>query len=142
MGRHSGRPGLRRVSAVPAFGAPVIGVRELWRRRTDVVAAVAGTAAAAAGGLALIGWALGEPLLTSFGSRHIPMAPSTALLFLVFGATVVLSAGKTDGAVRRTAAVAGAISGGAVALLLLVASLRGVTLPVEHLGFRISGHVQ
>lgn len=118
------------------------GARELWRRRSDVVAAVAGLAAAAAGALALLGWALGEPLLTSFGSRNIPMAPSTALLFLVFGATAVLSAGRVDGTTRRTVAVAGAISGGAVALFLLVASLGGLRLPVEHLGFRISGDVQ
>ena len=70
------------------------------------------------------------------------MAPSTALLFLVFGVTVVLSAGKTAGTGRRTAAVAGATSGGAVAFVLFVASLRGLRFPVEHLGFQISGDVQ
>jgi PAS domain S-box-containing protein len=116
--------------------------RALWRRRSDVVAAVAGAAAAGAGGLALLGWALGEPFLTSFGSRNIPMAPSTALLFIVFGAAFLVSAGKSEGTWRRTAAVAGAVFGGAVALGLLVASLRGLRLPVEHLGFRISGTVE
>ena len=115
--------------------------RKVWRRRDDVVAAVAGAAAAAAGGLALLGWAFGAPFLTSFGSRNIPMAPSTALLFIVFGTTVVLSAGKIEGAWRRTAAVVGAVSGGSVAFVLLVASVRGLRLPVEHLGFRISGSV-
>lgn len=120
----------------------MIGARDLWRRRSDVVAAVAGIATAAAGGLALVGWTLGEPFLTSFGSRNIPMAPSTALLFLVFGATLVLSAGRTDDTSRRTVAVIGATSGGAVALLLLVASLGGLRLRVEHLGFPISGDLQ
>ena len=49
---------------------------------------VAGIVAAAIGLLALLGWICNYPLLASFGAGLIPMAPSTAILLLVYGSAL------------------------------------------------------
>lgn len=49
------------------------------------LARVAALTAAGLGLLALAGWLLGMPVLASFGVDLVPMAPSTALLFVLFG---------------------------------------------------------
>jgi hypothetical protein len=49
-----------------------------------------GIATAALGLLVLLGWILQLPLLTSFGANLIPMAPSTALLFILLGIALSL----------------------------------------------------
>ena len=51
-----------------------------------------GIVVATIGLLALLGWFLGLPLLASFKTDYIPMAPSTAALFLLYGAAVCLCA--------------------------------------------------
>ena len=40
------------------------------------------------GGAGLLGWLIGLPFLTSLGSGKIPMAPSTAVLFVLYGVTI------------------------------------------------------
>ena len=45
---------------------------------------ICGALAAVTGIVALLGWILGNLLLASFGSP-VPMAPSTALLFILYG---------------------------------------------------------
>src|ERR1039458_2547532 len=51
-----------------------------------------GILTSALGLLALVGWGLGLPLLANFGVGLIPMAPSTAVLFVLYGAAVCLRA--------------------------------------------------
>ncbi|MFH7319844.1 ATP-binding protein [Desulfurivibrio sp. D14AmB] len=91
------------------------------------------------GALALGGWLMELPRLTSFGAGKIPMAPSTALFFTLYGGGV-LAANSERPSPQRSRAVAllaGAL--GAAALLLLLSALGGTYWVVEHLGLEIAG---
>ncbi|MFY9327275.1 MAG: ATP-binding protein [Georgfuchsia sp.] len=110
-------------------------------RTTDTIAKTCGAFVAILGLIALAGWTLDLPVLTSLGPGWIPMAPSTALLFILFGFTVFIVARTPP---NRTASRIGITIGSAgvlIALLLLIMSSLGVLLKVEHLGFAISGTV-
>ena len=111
------------------------------RRRFDLLVSPCGVVSAALGALALAGWALGIPSLADFGSKNIPMAPSTALLLVAYGAA--LAAVGRSGAGRRThtGAISVASVGGAAAAALLALGLAGVRPKVEHLGLSIGGEV-
>jgi PAS domain S-box-containing protein len=101
----------------------------------------AGLAVAGLGGLTLVGWILGIPVLTRIGSGTIPMASSTALLLVVHGLALCLRAYPAPGSRRlRALWILGGLSV-AAALVLLVTSLLGIQSSVEHLGLRISGHL-
>ena len=78
-------------------------------------------------------------MLTSLGPGWIPMAPSTALLFLLYGTAVFFCAGTPLGRGARRIGMAMGSAGALVALLLLVLSLLGMALQAEHLGIAISG---
>ena len=78
-------------------------------------------------------------MLTSLGPGWIPMAPSTALLFLLYGTAVFFCAGTPLGRGARRVGTAIGAAGALVALLLLVLSLLGMALQAEHLGIAISG---
>ena len=54
-------------------------------RAASPLAQACALVAAAFGLAALLGWALALPLLSSPGSHWIPMAPSSACLFMLFG---------------------------------------------------------
>ena len=60
---------------------------------SSLIARAGGAAAASLGLIALLGWVLELPFLTSLGQGWIPMAPSIALLFMLFGTAVFFSAG-------------------------------------------------
>ena len=111
------------------------------KRVSNVVARACGVIAAALGFLALAGWILELPLLTGLGQGWIPMAPSTALLFMLFGTAVFFS---TSAPLSRTAYLAGVAIGSAAALLgllLFFLSYLGIRLEAEHLGIAIAGTV-
>lgn len=102
---------------------------------------ICGLFAASAGVIALLGWDFGLPFLASLGSGNIPMAPSTALLFVLYGAATVLRARLP---LHRGAYWLGVVLHGAgapVALLLFCLSYQGMHLGVEHLGFPAVGAV-
>ncbi|MEK7704430.1 MAG: hypothetical protein AAB426_05680, partial [Myxococcota bacterium] len=102
---------------------------------------VLSAAVTALGFLTLLGWWLDLPLLASFSSDLIPMAPSTALLFVAYGVALGLRAYAVPG---RRANLFGSVLASlasVVALTLLVTSLVGIRSPIEHLGFRIAGDV-
>lgn len=69
-----------------------------------------GASAAVVGAAALAGWATGHPVLLGFRANYIPMAPNTALAFVVLGSglTAVVS-GWLPG--RRVAALGAAFTG-------------------------------
>lgn len=118
------------------------GATVLSRRRTDLLVRGAGAATAAVGGLVLLGWALGLPALTSFGSPGVAVAPSTALLFVAFGSALVLSRAPDAGRRIRGLVVAVSAAGGAIGAVLLGLGLAEIRMKVEHLGFAIAGEVQ
>jgi len=118
----------------------VVQTREHSQRPApSVFARACATIAAGFGFIALLGWILELPILTSLGSGWIPMAPSTALLFLLYGTAVFFCAGTplVRGACRIGMAIGSA--GALVALLLLVLSLLGIAPEAEHLGITIAG---
>ncbi len=85
-------------------------------------------------GAALIGWFSGSAILKGIRSAYIPMAPNTALVFLVLGASLVILA---DQSIRFLYVIRLAI---ALALALVVARmseyLTSLELSVDHLLFR------
>ncbi|HEX9716195.1 MAG TPA: ATP-binding protein [Desulfurivibrionaceae bacterium] len=91
---------------------------------------------AVTGGIALLGWILGLPFLSSLGSGNIPVAPSTALLFVLYGVALALrSRPPQRGAYWAGLAITSA--GAVVALLLLILSWQGIYLEAEHPGLTI-----
>ncbi len=106
----------------------------LWRRR---LAAACGLIVAAMGSFALLGWILNLPAWPSLWTDTIPMAPSTALLFVVIG-VAVCRAGRWPQADRLEK---WAIPIGLVVTLtglgLAVTSSMGIYLQAEHLGITI-----
>ena len=91
------------------------------------------------GAATLLGWATGRRFLSAFDDASIPMAPSTALLFVILGAVAGVAArpGRGRGARIGTSGIAGLAA--LATLLLLLASVRGTYWAVEHLGLRIAG---
>ncbi|MCX6901517.1 MAG: PAS domain S-box protein [Verrucomicrobia bacterium] len=97
--------------------------------------------AAGFGLLALVGWVLGLPRLTSFGADLMPMAPSTAVLFLLLGAATGLR-GRTPLSRRNFwISVAVGCLGALAALLLFVLACLNIHWAIEHVGLNITGMV-
>jgi signal transduction histidine kinase len=98
---------------------------------------IAGCATAGIGALALLGWALRIPFLASLGASLVPMAPSSAILFLFFGIAVSLCGGESlsRNALRLCTTIASL--GTAVAIVLCVAATQGAHWKMEHLGFNV-----
>jgi len=100
-----------------------------------------GGLAAGLGALALLGWWLQLPLLTGFGAANFPMAPITALLFVLHGSTVFArAAGFTEGAALRASVILH-FSSVVLCTILLFSTSVGIDLPIERLGFRTEGTV-
>lgn len=84
---------------------------------------------------ALVGWAFDLPVLTTFGTGLLPVAPSTAALLLLSG---VALAGDPDGRGPGVSRRASASTWGIVAVLaciFLAAATVGYRIEAEHLGF-------
>ncbi|MFH1019127.1 MAG: hypothetical protein V1782_00740, partial [Pseudomonadota bacterium] len=91
---------------------------------------------AVAGGLALLGWMLGSPFLSSLGSGTIPVAPSTAFLFVLYAMAISLRSRPPHRGAYWTGLTI--ISAGAVvALTLFILSCQGIYLEAEHPGITI-----
>lgn len=121
-------------SAAPAPGGPGSG-------RAAAAGLVCAVATMALGAATLVGWATGRRALTAFDLSSIPMAPSTALLFLVLGGVAAVAARPGRGAGARSAGVVLASLAALGSAVLLVARLRGTYLSIEHVGLRIEGRV-
>ncbi|MDO8281898.1 MAG: ATP-binding protein [Thermodesulfovibrionia bacterium] len=106
----------------------------------SILIIICGMITACLGIAALVGWLAGLPMLTTFWPGMIPMAPSTALLFLLYGTGVILFARRPLTAAYRIAlliGVVGALAGG----FFFAISLMGTHSTIEHLGIDISGMV-
>jgi PAS domain S-box-containing protein len=97
--------------------------------------------AACLGFVALVGWITSISWLSSFWPSGIPMAPSTALLFLCLGLVLPLQISRVD--FLRSSWLPSLLTwiGTGLSLFLLFFSFSGVYLPAEHLGMNISGTV-
>lgn len=101
-----------------------------------VVVGVAAAGAAGLGVLALAGWVLGLPALASLGPGWIPMAPSTALLFLAHGFLLWQRSRPTTRPRPLTLTAASGLAALAAGSLLAL-SLLGIHHPAERLGLRL-----
>ena len=95
--------------------------------------------AAGLGLFALIGWVAARPWLTALWPGGIPMAPSTALLFVLYGTALPLREclPKTTLLFRLSSLLGW--TGVILSLLLLIFSMLGIQLKAEYLGMNISG---
>ena len=133
--RRAARPG-------PRFPADSYLPMTLHRRTSrPAVSGIGGLVAGAIGAMALVGWIARVPVLTTFGPGRIPMAPSTAVAFVLFGAlSVFREALARDPRRQRTANLVALVATGVTAVLLVMSSL-GLALPAEHLAIPIAGEV-
>ncbi|MBI4730649.1 MAG: PAS domain S-box protein [Chloroflexi bacterium] len=113
--------------------------QERERRVLSTLAQVCGALAAGFGFVALLGWILNLPLLSSFGTLLIPMAPSTALLFGLLGGAAFSCTRWSESRAARRAGLGIGVLGAFASLFLLILSSQGIYLEAEHLGFPITG---
>lgn len=92
---------------------------------------------AAVGFAAFFGWMLDMPVLASLGSGMIPVAPSTAALFVLYACAILLRTHLPKGRVSYWAGVSINAAGLLVAVCLFILSVQDIQLDVEHLGFTI-----
>lgn len=90
--------------------------------------------AAAAACSAWAGLALGAPWLASLGESLVPMAPSTALLFILYAGVILLVTRGAPGRRQGRILLGIVLACGMSATTLLVLSLNGVHHKIEHLG--------
>jgi signal transduction histidine kinase/CheY-like chemotaxis protein len=96
-----------------------------------------GLFAALLGLLALVGWALDLPVLSTFGYAFIPMAPSTAILFLIFGSALYFGNLIIRNRRNRLLATVVIVLGTLAATLLYSTSVRGIFHATESLGMHL-----
>ncbi|MEW6261903.1 MAG: PAS domain S-box protein [Thermodesulfobacteriota bacterium] len=100
-----------------------------------------GLAAAGLGLIAFIGLIFGPPFLASLGTDKIPMAPSTALFFFLYGLIIFLHARRPMSRGIRWLSLAINVTGAVLALLLLFLSYNQIYLDYERLGLQVAGAV-
>ncbi len=93
------------------------------------------------GAFALIGWVWAIRWLTALWPGGIPMAPSTALLFLLFGAAIACALHLQRFSPILVFSRLLAWIATLLAIFLLIVSSLGIHLRVEYLGMNISGVV-
>jgi PAS domain S-box-containing protein len=86
---------------------------------------------------ALLGWILNYPAWASLWSETTPMAPSTAVLFIVMGVSVAVRAGWPKGDRLEKWAIPIGLLVALVGLGLAVTASMGIFLQAEHLGIPI-----
>lgn len=92
---------------------------------------------AAIGLVALLGWALELPVLASLGSNMVPVAASTAALFVLYALMIFLRAHLPFHRWANLAVITINAAGALIAELLLVLSLLNIRTEAEHLGFYV-----
>ena len=111
--------------------------RNIFESLISIVLQVVGLSVAAIGLLALLGWILDIPILTTWETNTLPMAPCTALLAILFGS--VLGFNAKGAPIRMTTLFAWV--GTITALVLFTLRLLGIYWPVELLGLPITGRL-
>ncbi len=103
---------------------------------------IGGAVSAGIGCCALAGWLLDLPRLASLGRGFIPMAPSTAILFIVYGVVLQLADRALRDRRARLFVLSIFASGGFTSAALFFLSIRGIFLDIEHLGIQAIGAVE
>jgi diguanylate cyclase (GGDEF)-like protein/PAS domain S-box-containing protein len=99
----------------------------------------AGLSVAVIGLLDLLGRVLDFPIFTTWNPGSRQMAPSTAILLILFGATLCLEAWLPRGRATLLLITLSGLIGFMASLLLLALRFSAVYLPAELLGLHISG---
>lgn len=87
--------------------------------------------------IAIIGWWIDQPVLASLGSGRIPVAPSTAAMFVLYALAVYLRASLSINRLTYWTGLSLNVAGSLIALGLFILSIQGIQPDVEHLGFTI-----
>lgn len=125
------------ISSHPVISNHEAAVDSLGRRTgVKLIVYVCALLVSGLGLIALLGWVFGLSVLTSFGVGKIPMAPSTALLFTLYGITIILRMRWPQRGTHWVVLFVHVI-GTLVALILASLNYGGIYPQVEHLGFSI-----
>ena len=92
---------------------------------------------AGVGLVALLGWVFELPVLASLGPGKIPVAPSTAVLFVLYACTIFIRTYLPKSRLSYWFGVFINVSGALLAALLIVLSLLGIQMEFEHFGFNV-----
>ena len=107
-------------------------------RRLNIFIQVCGLLTVLLGLSAILGWIFNIPQLASFDSSKIPMAISTAVLFVAFGFIICSYQRIISNRIMFRVGVVISIVGIIIALLLLYLALIGIHPGVGHLGLGMS----
>ena len=107
----------------------------IFESLTSIALQVVGLFVATIGFLALLGWIMDIPLLTTWEANTLPMAPCTALLSILFGGVFDFNARRGSTRMATLFAWFGAL----IALVLFTLRLLDVYWSVELLGLPITG---
>ncbi len=99
---------------------------------------VAGLTIATIGFLALLGWLIDTPNLTAWKPGTLPMAPSTAILAMLFGGAFSLNTRVSPSFITLLLSKLLVRLGAILALLLFILRLLHIYLPEEYLGLHIT----
>src|SRR3989304_5243859 len=124
---------------MPMQEANIDSTEGTYRSAPNALARAGAMLAAGLGFRALLGWVLDLPRLASLGPGWIPMAPSTALLFLLFGAAIFICARTPLTREAQRIGMAIGSAGALIALLLFCLSTLGMRLEAERLGIAVAG---
>jgi len=89
----------------------------------------------------LVGWSMDIHSITALRDDYIPMAPSTALLFILMGVVVILRHLRLHHATVSRLGKTLTLAVFAVASVILITSLLHIYSSLEYLGFTISRFV-
>ena len=113
--------------------------RSILELLTTTLLQVIGLFVATIGLLALLGWILDMPVLTTWETNTLPMAPCTALLSILFGAALGFKAKGSPTRITRLLTTLFVWVGTMIALLLFTLRLLAIYWSVELLGLHITG---
>ncbi len=111
------------------------------KRFINLVIQVCGLLTFFIGVSALLGWILDIPQLASIASGKIPMALSSAVLFVAFGFIIFFHNRIFPNRTMFRVGVIISSAGILVALLFLYLSMNGIRLDIEHFGLKLSSPV-
>ena len=100
---------------------------------------VMGVSITTIGLLALLGWILDTPVLTSWQTNTLPMAPFTALLSILFGGVFVFNAKRSTSRITFMLTIFLAWIGAMIALWLFTLRILNSYWSIEFLGLNITG---
>ena len=86
---------------------------------------------------AIIGWSSGYSSLASFGTASVPMAPSTAILFLIFGTAIFLHGRYPQEKAISFSGIVVSAAGIIISLILFILNVTGNLSTHEFLGLNI-----